>query len=65
MPSKTKALLDITRFLVSIIFGVGLYYQWKSLRPYDPPTYPYIAGVVGFILLFLLFRVFSKGEGSG
>ncbi|MEM4196675.1 MAG: hypothetical protein QXV64_00960, partial [Candidatus Anstonellaceae archaeon] len=59
------ALLDITRFLISVIFGFGMYYEWKTLRPYDPYYYPYVVGILSFLLLLFLFRAFSKGEGSG
>jgi hypothetical protein len=65
MGSKTKALLDITRFLLALGFGYFMFYQWKTIRASDPQVYPIAAGVLSFIILFLLFRSFGKGEGSG
>ncbi|MFN3910260.1 MAG: hypothetical protein ACK4J0_03455 [Candidatus Anstonellaceae archaeon] len=64
MGSKTKILLDTARFLVSLGAAYLSYYSWQSIRANDPPTYPIVAGIITFIVLILLFRSFSKGEGS-
>lgn len=64
MGSKTKILLDTARFLVSVGAGYVAYFSWRLSRPSDPQTHAIAAGLITFLVLILIFRNFSKGEGS-
>lgn len=59
--TKIRALVSITRFLVATAVGYGIFYYWSTVRTYDPWYYAAGAGLVSFVLLWLLLEKLKGG----
>ncbi|MDE1798717.1 MAG: hypothetical protein KGH63_04920 [Candidatus Micrarchaeota archaeon] len=59
--TKMRALVSIARFAVGAGVGFGIYYFWTSIRTYDPWYYGVGAGLVTFVMAWLLLEKLKGG----
>jgi hypothetical protein len=59
--TKVRALVGITRLLVGLGVGYGIYYMWSTVRISDPWYYPIGAGLVCAIMASLLLEKLKGG----
>lgn len=60
--SKVKALIEITKVVVSIAVGYGIYYTWMNARgDMDPEYYAIISGAIAAIMCYALLKKLAKG----
>ncbi|HIH22876.1 TPA: hypothetical protein HA238_04060 [Candidatus Micrarchaeota archaeon] len=60
----SKTFIRVVLFIIAIVFGVGMFYFWESLRPDDEFMTKVGVGIVTTLASFVAMFFLTKGSGS-